>query len=216
MPWPGRSSMSRASRTDAALAEGGFTLLEVLVALAIFALASVIAYSGLDSVASTKGALEKEIRFWRELGLVFDRMEADFLQSVPQPLREAPEVLRPPLRGGNLAGSDGENAGFFIELIRHDADRAQVRVRYLCERGDLTLRAGAVNVLAATGEDAAGRAIETPLLRGVEGCETAFLSGANAWLAEWPGDQSLARPRAIRIRLALAGYGRFERVFPLP
>ena len=54
------------------------------------------------------------------------------------------------------------------------------------------------------------------LLRGVEGCETAFLSGANAWLAEWPGDQSLARPRAIRIRLALAGYGRFERVFPLP
>ena len=216
MPWPGRSFMYRASRTDAASAEGGFTLLEVLVALAIFALASVIAYSGLDSVASTKGALEKEIRFWRELGLVFDRMEADFLQSVPQPLREAPEVLRPPVRGGNLGGGDGENAGFFIELIRHDADRAQVRVRYLCERRTLTLRVSPAHLLAATGVDAAGRPLDTPLLGAVERCETAFLTAANAWLDSWPGDQSLARPRAIRLRLALAGQGTFERVFVLP
>ena len=206
--------MSRASRTDAALAEGGFTLLEVLVALAIFALASVIAYAGLDAVASTKGALEKEIRFWRELGLVFDRMEADFLQSVPHPLRDGPELVRPPLRGGRLGGSDGENDGFFIELIRQDENRAQVRVRYLCERGDLTLRVSPAN-LPASG-DGAGRTVDTPLLRAVERCDAAFLTAANAWLAEWPGDQSLARPRAIRIRLALAGYGRFERVFLLP
>ena len=95
--------MSRASRTRTARqssglsdrrgAVRGFTLLEILVALAIFALASVIAYGGLDSVTSTKSALDWEIRFWRELGLVFDRMEADFLQSVPHPLRDGPELL---------------------------------------------------------------------------------------------------------------------------
>jgi prepilin-type N-terminal cleavage/methylation domain-containing protein len=33
-------------------AEGGFTLLEILVALAVFAIASVIAYSGLNAVVS--------------------------------------------------------------------------------------------------------------------------------------------------------------------
>jgi general secretion pathway protein J len=207
--------MSRASRTETAPpAESGFTLLEILVALAIFAIASVIAYGGLDAVASTKSALDKEIRFWRELGLVFDRMEADFLQSVPHPLRDAQDILRVPLRGGN-AGSGGENDGFFVEMIRQDENRAQVRVRYLCEQGRLMLRVAAVSFSGVTdGDD--GLTIDTPLLQAVERCEAAFLGDTNVWLAEWPGDQALARPRAISVRLALTGYGSFERVFHLP
>ena len=208
--------MSRASRTETARSECGFTLLEILVALAIFALASVIAYGGLDSVASTKSALDKEIRFWRELGLVFDRMEADFLQSVPHPLRDAPEVLLVPLRGGNVDSGSGEIDGFFVELIRQDENRAQVRVRYLCEQGRLTLRVGTVSLSGAADLNDAEWAIDTPLLQTVERCETAFLGAANAWMGEWPGDQALARPRAIRVRLGLAGQGLFERVFHMP
>ncbi|MDR2787423.1 MAG: type II secretion system minor pseudopilin GspJ [Candidatus Accumulibacter sp.] len=213
--------MSRVSRTETARSEGGFTLLEILVALAIFALASVIAYGGLDSVASTKSALDREIRFWRELGLVFDRMEADFLQSVPHPLRDGPERLSPPLRGGN-AGPSGESRGFFVELIRQDGSRAQVRVRYLCEQGRLTLRASALNPFgmtdfgAADGGNGMPGVIDTPLLQAVERCEAAFLGAGNAWLGEWPGDQALARPQAIRVRLTLTGQGAFERVFHLP
>jgi general secretion pathway protein J len=212
--------MSRASRTETVPAEGGFTLLEILVALAIFALASVIAYSGLDSVASTKGSLEKEIRFWRELGMVFDRMEADFLQSVPHPLRDNQEVLLPPLRGGKAGNSDVDSGGFFIELIRQDESRAQVRVLYLCEQGRLMLRVNTVSLFGTTGgtggETGAGQIIDMPLLQAVERCEMAFLSVSNAWLAEWPGNQALARPKAILIRLALAGHGSFERVFYMP
>ena len=52
--------MWRASRIKP---QGGFTLIEILVALAVFAIASLIAYRGLDAVASTKGALDREIRF---------------------------------------------------------------------------------------------------------------------------------------------------------
>jgi general secretion pathway protein J len=217
--------MSRVSRTEAAFSEGGFTLLEILVALTIFALASVIAYSGLSSVASTKSALDKEIRFWRELGLVFDRMEADFLQDVPHPLRDGPELLQAPLRGGkvggttggnNARGDSGWNSGFFIELIRHDENRAQVRVRYLCERGHLTLRVSPLNQFGEVRGNAAPWAIDTPLLQAVDRCETAFLDASNAWLAEWPGSQKLARPQAIRISLTLAGHGAFERIFHLP
>jgi general secretion pathway protein J len=207
--------MSRASKIETAFPEGGFTLLEILVALAIFALVSVIAYSGLDSVASTKSALDKEIRFWRELGLVFDRMEADFLQSVPHPLRDAPEVLLPPLRGGNVV-SNGENVGFFVETIRQDENRAQVRVRYLCEQGRLTLRVSTVNLFGAAKRDGTAWGIDTLLLQAIERCETAFLGNTNVWLGEWPGDQALVRPQAIRIRLVLAGRGTFERLFHMP
>jgi general secretion pathway protein J len=206
--------MPRASGTEAARRAGGFTLLEILVALAIFALASVIAYGGLDAVASTKSALDREIRFWRELGLVFDRMEADFLQSVPRPLRDGAELMLPPLRGGN----DGsESRGFFIELVRQDENRAQVRVLYLCRQGRLALRVmSAASPAGAAAGEAVPASIDTILLSGVDACDTAFLGAADAWLAEWPGEQALARPQAIRIRHSLAGQGAFERVFYMP
>jgi general secretion pathway protein J len=205
--------MSRASRIETARRAGGFTLLEILVALALFAIASVIAYRGLDAVASTKGALDKEIRFWREMGLVFDRMEADFLQSVPHPLRDSRDILQAPSRGGNV----GRENGFFIEMVRQDENHAPVRVRYLCEQGRLTLRVSAMSFPgAAEGENGPPGSVDTLLLSAVERCEASFLNEANVWLAEWPGDQTLARPRAIRLRLALSGRGAFERVFHLP
>ena len=125
------------------------------------------------------------------------------------------------MRGGNI-GNRGEREGFFIELIRQDENRAQVRVRYLCERRRLTLRVGAMSLPGASdfaappGESHAPGSIDTILLPAVERCDAAFLDAANAWLEEWPGNQTLARPRAIRIRLALADKGAFERVFHVP
>ena len=51
----------------------GFTLLEILVALIIFAVVTLIAYRGLDQVAQVKLRLDHEAAYWRETNLVFDR-----------------------------------------------------------------------------------------------------------------------------------------------
>ena len=209
--------MWRASRIDR---QRAFTLIEVLVALAVFAIASLIAYRGLDAVASTKSTLDQEIRFWRELGLVFDRMDMDFGQSAPHPVQSGQDLLTVPLRGGHAGEAD--RPGFFIELARLDGKHVPVRVIYHCERGELTLsllpirvRASAAQVASA---DAGGATTIRPtrLLQQVEQCDAAFLSGANTWFNEWPGDQSLVKPRAIRIRVTQIGRGQFERVFALP
>jgi len=203
--------MWRASRTDRSGEQAGFTLIEVLVALAVFAVASVIAYRGLDAVASTKSTLDREIRFWRELGLVFDRMETDFGQNVPHPLQAAPTTLTPPVRGGSAVDN-----GFFLELARQDGNRPPVYIRYSCDHGELTLSLSPLRTSVIRTEAEAAALQPTLLLNPIERCEMAFLNSANAWLADWPGEQATIRPRAIRVRLTLSGRGQFERLFHLP
>ena len=198
-----------ASRTERS--QRGFTLLEILVALAIFALASAIAYSGLNAVASTKSSLDKEIRFWRELGQVFDRMEIDFTQTVPHLLRADNGELSPPLRAGST-----ETGGFFIELARADVERSPVHVVYRCDRGVLSLRVEPINASPSQSAALATAAPAYPLLDNVDDCEAALLDVNNSWRPLWPEEQTQVRPRAIRIRLTLAGRGKFERVYYLP
>jgi len=202
--------MSRASRTERS--QRGFTLLEILVALAVFAIASAIAYSGLSAVASTKSSLDREIRFWRELGLIFDRMEMDFTQTLPHLLRTGDGQLYPPVQ----ARSVEDAGGFSVELARYDAERTPVHVIYRCDNGELSLSIEPVNGRQANGATPAEAVPVHPLLHNLVGCEAAFLDGSNVWRASWPSDPTQIRPRAIRIRLSLEARGKFERVYYLP
>jgi general secretion pathway protein J len=210
--------MSRATRTEracgrpAARRQGGFTLLEILVALVIFATASVIAYSGLNAVISVKGSLDREIRFWRELGLVFDRMDMDFVQILPHSLRAAQGTTLQP-----VPGSGADDAGFLIELSRHDEDRRPAHAYYRCARGVLSLSLEAINDSAASSlTPPAPSAPPHTLLQNVEQCDAAYLGDDNSWRSAWPEKETAAKPRAIRIRLTLAARGQFERLYYLP
>ena len=201
-----RSGACRGRRS--APTERGFTLLEVLVALAIFAAASLIAYSGLNAVVSIKGSLDREMRFWRELGQVFDRLDVDLLQIVPHALRDE--------QGGGLApllGSSADNdAAFRIELSRFDEDRTPIHASYRCDDGRISLRLEMINGRSA----GAPTAPVHVLLQDVEHCAVAFLGANNAWSSAWPGSETSVKPRAVRIRLVLAGRGQFERLYYLP
>ena len=54
-----------------------FTLVELLVALAIFAVLAGFAYRGLQAMLDNREALQKETRKWRDVALFVGRIERD-------------------------------------------------------------------------------------------------------------------------------------------
>lgn len=190
--------MSRASKKPPSQARG-FTLLEVLVALAVFAVVGAVAYRGLDRVSTNKAHLDREMHFWRELGQVMDRMEGDLVQIAPRSDLLASGLLRPPLRSASQPGDA------LLSLTRFDGKREPVQVSYRLREQKLELLMGSASAPKAY-----------PLLENVTACRFSFLDSSGVWLPQWSGKSGQGRPQGIRLQLELAGRGEFERVFALP
>src|SRR4051812_20313935 len=78
-PPPARGRPSPANRP------GGFTLVELLVALAIFALLTAFSYRGLNAMLESREALQKESRKWRDVTLAMGRLERDVAAVLDRP-----------------------------------------------------------------------------------------------------------------------------------
>lgn len=79
----------------------GFTLLEMLVAMAIFAVVSVLAYGGLASISRQFEVTSEAQARLQEIRRAVALIERDILQFVNRPVREAFQGEHlPPLRGG--------------------------------------------------------------------------------------------------------------------
>ncbi len=105
---------------------GGFTLLELLVAIGILALVSVIAWRGLSSLLSTRERLEPRADAVRALLAGFGQLERDLAQvpanarlfALPmQALRVTSEDGQPVLQVLRLADSPDASAAAAVELV---------------------------------------------------------------------------------------------------
>lgn len=76
----------------------GFTLLELLVAMAVFALISVTVYSGLSHTASMRGLLHDRYDRLAELQRVLAYVERDLLQAVARPVKSPFGDMEPALK----------------------------------------------------------------------------------------------------------------------
>ncbi|WP_373974270.1 type II secretion system minor pseudopilin GspJ [Chitinibacter sp. SCUT-21] len=178
----------------------GFTLLELLVALAIFAIMSLITYRGVSMLIDTRSAVVSETQYWRELTLAFERLENDLSQLAPRPWRDQQGQWQAPLRSTEQG----------LEFIRFDANRAPLHGVYECSEQALRLKLYPQADLAS-GDQAAVHVLLKPLSQ----CEFAFMDKNNQWQSSWR--EAETRPRAIRIRLAIAQrQGVYERVFLIP
>ncbi|UXY14360.1 type II secretion system minor pseudopilin GspJ [Chitiniphilus purpureus] len=187
----------------------GFTLLEILIALMIFAVVSLIAYRGLEQVAQVKTRLDAEAAYWRETALVLDRIEEDLLHAVDRKWRDAGGVVQPSLRGTIKPVRQRDAA---LELVRMDRAREDYRIAYRLDGRRLQL-------LMWEGLDLAPLAEPTVhvLLQDVTRFETRFLDANGQWQPSWPvPGNSAVRPQAVEIVLARQAQAPLTRVYLVP
>lgn len=100
----------------------GFTLLEMLVAMAVFAIMSMVAYQGLRAVLDADHITREQAQRLADLQVTLSVLERDLAQVIDVPVRDEYGDRLPPLR--LRAGGDSE----LLELVRAGAGGDQ-RIR---------------------------------------------------------------------------------------
>jgi general secretion pathway protein J len=192
----------------------GFTLIEVLVAVAIFALFSTMAYAGLLRLMDGHDRLAAEREFWRALALTFTRIENDLSQARTRAVRDARGYPLPSFHGQPVdARALGEPS---LEFTRGGVPVLGQGPASELQRVGYRLRDGVLHRLAWPALDRAPTTQpgEYPLLDKVTEMTLRFYAPAGGWVDRWPPDtQSSDPPTAVELTLALPGRGSFTRVF---
>lgn len=190
----------------------GFTLLELLVAIGIFALISGIAYGSLMRLMQDRERLESEHQFWRSLSLVFARLEDDLSQARERQVRDLIGFPQPAFRGQPTdsralsAPSMEFTRGGVLALGGARSDLQ--RVAYRLDEG--TLKRLTWPVLDQGPQTVP---METALLTQVQEFRVRFYSPTGVWLDGWPDvNSNHVLPRGVEIKLTLTGRGEFTRL----
>ena len=188
----------------------GFTLVEVLVATAVFAIMSAMAWGGLNAVIRTREALVAQQQDFARTLRAVGMLERDLLGAVARPVRGNYGEPLPALQG------DGDHLeftrlGFASALV--DARSSLERVVY--QQDGTTLRRGRYAVL----DRAAGSLAEFTSVRdGLRRVHFRYMDARGQWLDAWPrrDDKPEAMPRAVEFRFDIDGVGEIGRIIELP
>ena len=208
----------------------GFTLVEVLIALAITAFVGMVAYASLANVMASVDTLRANADRTYEINRAWMILSRDLRQFVPRPVRDEFGQTEPAFVGGDAAR-------FLLSFTRtgwhnpnaHPRSNMQ-RVNYRVE--DEALWRDVYFVLDRSGSTEPRSA---RLLDGVEYVELAFLDSPERirarrgstdvdtrnWPDNWVVDTSdpnaeLSPPAAVEIRLHLRDQGEMRRLYALP
>lgn len=189
----------------------GFTLLEVLVAVAIFAVVGVMAYGGLQAVLAQQVIARENADRFREVQFAVQQISRDLYQLNPRPVREE---LGDGVRSAIVADSRRSYAvefsrGGWSNPLGHPRAAVQ-RVAYLLDDDRLVRLHWFVPDHTLTEAPT-----EREILVGVREFRLRFFSGGG-WSDEWPpppGDQDPALlPTALEFIIDLEDLGEIRRV----
>ena len=198
----------------------GFTLLELLVALAIFGLLAAMSYGGLQAVLNQQWHTEQAADQLAELQKMYLLMQRDIEQVVPRLVRNEFGDAQQPLVGDDslrlTRGGWRNPAGRQRSTLQ--------RVGYAYEEQQLVRYAWSVLDRAQDSEP-----LKQPLTEDVERMQLRYLDGNDVWKEQWPDtsgfvgtDVAVDRtelpelPKALEVTIEHKTFGTLVWLFQLP
>jgi general secretion pathway protein J len=195
----------------------GFTLLELLVAMAVLAILGALGFRGLNSILDAESRLQAESRRWGDVSLLFSQMTEDLAMAVERTARDGDERTSPALllRAAPDETAAGDDAQLVVTRLGIGegaaAQSAPRRVGY-------RLRDGALEYLVWPAPDAAPGTTPAAyeVLGNVADLQLEALDFDGRWAPAWPAARSAsALPRAVTVRIVLSGGETITRILPL-
>lgn len=193
----------------------GFTLLEILIALTVFAILATITSTALYHIFHTRSRVNLQADRLNELQMAVSLLSRDTQQVVYRPIRSTEMRLQPAFTGQKNS-MEMTRAGYTNPGALEKRSSLE-RVALLCE-GDQLLRRS-WPVLDSPHPE---KFQQTVLISGVRNCHFNYLNQALELLSEWRennSDQGPAKepfPKAVQINFEIPEWGVFNYLLILP
>lgn len=194
----------------------GFTLLEVILVVLIFAIMAAMAYGGLNSVLKTRTAIERSMQRTADYQKAYMRMRTDFQNLAIRPIRDNFGDVQPALKGGEEIALEMTRGGWRNPLYLKRS--SMERVVYALH--DHKLERASYRVLDRAQDSEPVRVV---LLDGVRELKWRYLDRNREWVTQWPPqtqDQSTSDtrpddppPLAVEMTLETEDLGELRFVF---
>jgi len=191
-----------------------FTLLELLIAIAIFSLISVMAFSGLNSVLFNKEVVDLQLQRLANVQRTMLNLSRDIEQAANRPIRDELGSTQPAFSGGqNIDSTVFELSRFGWRNPAQQTRSELQRVAYSYEDNQLIRLYWHHLDHLQTDEP-----VRRVLLKDVERIDVRYLD--KEWTQSWPRadlDENVEQglPRAVEITLELKDWGKITRLFRL-
>jgi general secretion pathway protein J len=188
----------------------GFTLVELLVALAVFATMAALAYGGLNSIAKTRGELARQEDRFRDLSRAVDMLNRDLGESVARPVRGSNGQQLPA-----IIGTSGQIEITRLGFANPQAEPRSNLERVMYELDANTMKRGRYAVLDRVPDTAP---TITDLNFAVDDFRLRYLNADGKWLDAWPPQDATdptVLPRAVQWTIQTRDYGELQGVAEL-
>jgi len=191
-----------------------FTLIEVLVALAILGVVALLAYRATAAMTDSEARLTQESDRWRSLDMLFGRLESDMRQAIPRGARAGART-EPPW----IAAASDSAANSALAFTRAGPEFA-VEPGIAGQRIGYRLQDSTIEALYWPQLDNVPNATPAvyPLAHNIERFRIFQLGANNTWSQQWPPPGAVKAdvlPRAVRIEIGLSDGTTIERVIAL-
>ncbi|HHB92523.1 MAG TPA: type II secretion system protein GspJ [Thioploca sp.] len=183
----------------------GFTLLELLVALAVFAVIAVMAYNGLNTVLNAHFQIKQQAIQLADLQRMFSRLNHDIEQHIQRPIRNQYGDVEPSINGtieqleftrSGWRNPAQQNRSFLQRVAYHLQDNKLVRSYWF---------------VLDRAQDS--KPILMNLADNINDIQWHYLDDKLTWHKKWPNTS--IKLKAIKIILKIEGWGKIERLFQI-